>query len=153
MPNNFIINNENIVVYYNGFTVIRVLSDYSYNTQFGTNTGMFNNSISYGNTVVEIQAYRDTINTGNTLNQEVGVDSLAIIKYKGGIIMERTLRGVAGFFILASLLLAHYVSPLWLWFTAFVGFNLFQSAFTNWCLMYVILHKLGIKDDGRSCFR
>ena len=84
--NNFIINNENIVVYYNGFTVIRVLSDYSYNTQFGTNTGMFNNSISYGNTVVEIQAYRDTINTGNTLNQEVGVDSLAIIKYKGGII-------------------------------------------------------------------
>lgn len=59
--------------------------------------------------------------------------------------MERTLRGIAGFFILSSLALAYYVSPLWLWFTAFVGLNLFQSAFTNWCLMMVILKKLGVK--------
>lgn len=49
--------------------------------------------------------------------------------------MERILRGVAGFFILLSLLLAIKVDARWLWFTAFVGLNLFQSAFTNWCLM------------------
>lgn len=59
--------------------------------------------------------------------------------------MERILRGMAGFFILVSLLLAHYVSPLWLWFTAFVGLNLLQSAFTNWCPMMWILKKLSNK--------
>jgi len=58
--------------------------------------------------------------------------------------MNRILRGAAGFFILLSLLLAYLVSPLWLWFTAFVGVNLFQSAFTDWCLMMTILEKLGI---------
>ena len=60
--------------------------------------------------------------------------------------MERILRGTAGFFLLISLLLAHYVSPLWLWFTAFVGLNLLQSAFTNWCPMMWVLQRLGIKD-------
>lgn len=59
--------------------------------------------------------------------------------------LERTLRGIAGFFVLLSLILAHYVSPWWLWFTAFVGLNLLQSAFTNWCLMMTILKKFGIK--------
>ncbi|MFH0854980.1 MAG: DUF2892 domain-containing protein [Candidatus Omnitrophota bacterium] len=59
--------------------------------------------------------------------------------------LERALRGIAGFFILISLLLAYYVSPLWLWFSAFVGLNLFQSAFTNWCPMVTILRKLGVK--------
>jgi hypothetical protein len=58
---------------------------------------------------------------------------------------ERALRGIAGFFILVSLLLAHYVSQYWLWFTAFVGLNLFQSAFTNWCPMMTILKKCGVK--------
>jgi len=58
---------------------------------------------------------------------------------------ERTLRGIAGLFILASLLLAHYVNHHWLWFTAFVGLNLFQSAFTNWCPMMWILNKCGVK--------
>ncbi len=57
--------------------------------------------------------------------------------------MDRILRGIAGFFILVSLLLAHFVNPLWLWFTAFVGLNLLQSAFTNWCPMMWILKKLG----------
>ena len=57
--------------------------------------------------------------------------------------MERLLRGMAGFFILVSLLLAYYLSPLWLWFTAFVGLNLLQSAFTNWCPMMLILKKIG----------
>ena len=55
--------------------------------------------------------------------------------------MENTIRAVAGTFILTSLLLAHYVNPNWLWFTAFVGVNLLQSAFTKWCLMEDILKK------------
>jgi len=59
---------------------------------------------------------------------------------------ERMLRGIAGFFIMASLLLAHFVSPKWLWFTAFVGLNLFQSAFINWCPMMYIMKKCGVKE-------
>ncbi len=56
------------------------------------------------------------------------------------------LRGIAGTFILVTVLLAHYHSPYWLFFTAFVGLNLLQSAFTNWCPMIWILKKLGIKN-------
>jgi hypothetical protein len=59
-------------------------------------------------------------------------------------IMERWIRMIAGTFILASLALAHWVDIRWLWFTAFVGANLLQSAFTGWCLMEDILAKLGI---------
>jgi len=59
--------------------------------------------------------------------------------------MERMLRGIAGAFLLISLLLAHYVHPNWLWFSAFIGANLLQSAFTNWCLMMEILKKSGIR--------
>ena len=55
---------------------------------------------------------------------------------------------VAGTFILASLALAHYVSPSWLWFTAFVGFNLLQSGFTKWCLMATILRKMGLPEQA-----
>jgi hypothetical protein len=51
----------------------------------------------------------------------------------------------AGIFILASLLLAHYVSPNWLWFTAFVGANLFQASFTGFCPLAIILKKVGLK--------
>ncbi len=47
--------------------------------------------------------------------------------------------------MLISLLLAHFVHPNWIWFTAFVGANLLQSAFTNWCLMEQILKKAGVK--------
>ena len=60
--------------------------------------------------------------------------------------VNRYLRMAAGFFILLSLALAHYHNPNWLWFTAFVGLNLFQSAFTNWCPMITFLKKLGIKE-------
>ena len=60
--------------------------------------------------------------------------------------INRYINGIAGSFILISLILAHYFSPNWLWFTVFVGFNLLQSAFTNWCLMSIILKKLGVKD-------
>ena len=55
--------------------------------------------------------------------------------------MESAIRLIAGIFILISLVLAHWVSPLWLFFTAFVGVNLIQSVFTRWCLMETILSK------------
>lgn len=58
---------------------------------------------------------------------------------------ERALRMIAGGFVLLSLALGYYVSPYWYLFTAFVGLNLFQSAFTNWCPMMTILRKLGMK--------
>ena len=62
--------------------------------------------------------------------------------------VERGLRGIAGFFVLVSVLLAHYHSQYWLLFTAFVGLNLLQSAFTNRCPMMSILKKLGVKSQG-----
>ena len=61
------------------------------------------------------------------------------------IMINRYINVIAGSFILISLLLAHYVHPNWIWFTAFVGANLLQSGFTNWCLMSVILKKMGVK--------
>lgn len=57
------------------------------------------------------------------------------------------IRGIAGTFILVSLLLAIYVNINWLWFTAFVGFNLLQSSITRWCLMEDILKKLGVRES------
>jgi len=60
--------------------------------------------------------------------------------------VNRYLRMIAGFFILLSLLLGYLVSPYWYLFTAFVGLNLFQSAFTDWCPMMTILRKLGVRD-------
>jgi hypothetical protein len=59
--------------------------------------------------------------------------------------VDRYLRGIAGFLILVSVLLAYYHSPYWLLFTGFVGLNLLQSAFTNWCPMMAILRKLRLK--------
>jgi len=55
---------------------------------------------------------------------------------------NRIVRGIAGSFILISLMLAIYVNQNWLWFTAFVGANLFQSSLTKWCLMDTILEKV-----------
>ncbi len=60
--------------------------------------------------------------------------------------VNRWLRLIAGFFVVLSALLAHYHSPYWLFFTAFVGLNLFQSAFTDWCPMMTILRRLGIRE-------
>jgi hypothetical protein len=60
--------------------------------------------------------------------------------------VDRGLRLVAGFFVLLSVLLTVSVSPWFLAFTAFVGANLFQSAFTNWCPMMAVLRKLGFRD-------
>lgn len=59
--------------------------------------------------------------------------------------IDRIVLATAGSFILTSLLLAHYHSPNWLWFTAFVGANLFQSAFTGFCPLAILLKKFGIK--------
>ena len=60
--------------------------------------------------------------------------------------VNRYLRLIAGFFIMLSVLLAQYHSVNWLYFTAFVGLNLFQSAFTDWCPMITILRKFGVKE-------
>ena len=59
--------------------------------------------------------------------------------------IDRIVFAVAGAFILISVLLSQYHSVNWLWFTAFVGANLFQSAFSGFCPMAVILKKLGVK--------
>lgn len=58
--------------------------------------------------------------------------------------LERMLRMIAGIVVLTSVALGHFVNPNWYWFTAFVGLNLFQSAFTNWCPMMTFLSKLGV---------
>jgi hypothetical protein len=61
--------------------------------------------------------------------------------------VERYLRLIAGVIVTATVALGYWVSPYWFLFTAFVGLNLFQSAFTDWCPMMTILRKLGAKDQ------
>ena len=60
--------------------------------------------------------------------------------------VERALRLMAGLVVLSSVALAHYFSIYWLWLTAFVGLNLLQSAFTNWCPAMSIFRAMGMKD-------
>ena len=59
--------------------------------------------------------------------------------------IDRIVFAVAGAFILISVLLSQYHSVNWLWLTAFVGANLFQSAFSGFCPMAIILKKVGVK--------
>jgi hypothetical protein len=59
--------------------------------------------------------------------------------------VERALRLIAGALVVLSVVLGIYVHPYFLWFTVFVGLNLFQSAFTNWCPMMTILRKSGLQ--------
>ncbi len=59
--------------------------------------------------------------------------------------IERYVRMIAGVFILASLALGYWANAYWYLFTAFVGLNLFQSSFTNWCPMMTFLRKLGVR--------
>lgn len=59
--------------------------------------------------------------------------------------IERKIRAFAGLVILASLALAHYHNPNWIWLTAFAGANLLQSAFTGFCLPEIVLKKLDNK--------
>lgn len=62
--------------------------------------------------------------------------------------MEQYIRTIAGSFVLLSLVLGYLHNPYWHLFTAFVGVNLLQSAFTKWCLMEDILAKLGIANKA-----
>jgi hypothetical protein len=62
--------------------------------------------------------------------------------------VERYLRLIAGAVVLLTLALGYVVSPYWYLFTAFVGLNLFQSAFTNWCPMMTILRKIGVRQGA-----
>lgn len=59
--------------------------------------------------------------------------------------VERYVRLIAGVFVVLSVALGYWMSPYWFLFTAFVGLNLFQSAFTNWCPMMTILRKAGVQ--------
>jgi hypothetical protein len=58
--------------------------------------------------------------------------------------IDRWVMRFAGTVVLASLLLAHFVSPAWLWLTAFVGANLLQSSFTGFCPLAIVLKRLGV---------
>jgi hypothetical protein len=64
--------------------------------------------------------------------------------------IERALRLIAGTFIALSIVLGMFVSPLFYWFTLFVGLNLFQSSFTNWCPMMTILRMAGLPGCHRE---
>ena len=63
--------------------------------------------------------------------------------------VERYLRLIAGFFVMLSVGLGYWVHPGWFLFTGFVGLNLLQSAFTNWCPMMTILKRLGVREAGK----
>jgi len=63
--------------------------------------------------------------------------------------MEDWIRAIAGTFVLISVILGYFHHKYWLFFTAFVGLNLLQSAFTKWCLMENILEKLGVAKKTR----
>jgi len=71
--------------------------------------------------------------------------------------VNQVVRIVAGFFVVLSLAMGVVGSPLfvsqnWLWFTLFVGANLFQSGFTRFCPLDTILRKLGVKEtSGTGC--
>ena len=59
--------------------------------------------------------------------------------------MEKVIRRLAGTMVTLSLIMGYFVSPYWFLLTAFVGLNLLQSSFTNWCLAEDILAKFGVK--------
>uniref|UniRef100_A0A832I6D1 DUF2892 domain-containing protein n=1 Tax=Eiseniibacteriota bacterium TaxID=2212470 RepID=A0A832I6D1_UNCEI len=61
--------------------------------------------------------------------------------------VDEGLRMMAGIFVVATVALGVWVNPWWFAFTAFVGLNLFQSAFSRWCPMMAILRKLGFKES------
>ena len=65
--------------------------------------------------------------------------------------IENGVRVMAGTMILISVALVHFVSPWWLLFTAFIGLNLVQSAFTGICPAAALLRKLGLKAGISSC--
>ena len=64
--------------------------------------------------------------------------------------IERYLRLIAGLFVVLSTVLGMYVHHYFFWFTIFVGLNLFQSAFSNWCPMMGFLRKAGVREGVSS---
>jgi hypothetical protein len=95
-----------------------------------------------------VDQHGDWHGIGWDIGQRISLNNL-----KERIVMsiERYIRIIAGSFILISLALAHWVSPYWLWFTAFIGANLIQSGITKWCFMGLILGKLGVGGGSGSC--
>lgn len=71
-----------------------------------------------------------------------------LVAWRFKMTIEKYIRILAGSFILISLALAIWVSPWWLIWTAFVGVNLIQSAFTNWCPAEMLLKKLGVPSSS-----
>ena len=67
--------------------------------------------------------------------------------------VERAVRLLAGVIVLVSLALAHWVSGYWLWLTVFVGVNLFQSGFTNWCPAMAVFRWIGLPTMPTSASR
>jgi hypothetical protein len=65
--------------------------------------------------------------------------------------IDRSVFAFAGAMVLMSLALAWFVSPYWLLFTAFVGVNLLQSAFTGFCPAAMIFRKLGVREGCAFC--
>lgn len=65
--------------------------------------------------------------------------------------VERYLRLIAGLVVLVSLALGYWVSPWFYLLTAFVGLNLLQSGFTNWCPMMTILRRAGVERPSSCC--
>ena len=61
--------------------------------------------------------------------------------------LERSTMAFAGFMVLLSLALTYFVHPYFVWFTVFVGANLFQSAFTGFCPAAMLMHKMGVKSE------
>ena len=59
--------------------------------------------------------------------------------------LNKYFRVIVGIMVLLTVLLTYYVSINWLWFGVFIGVNMIQSAFTKWCLLEVILQKVGVK--------
>jgi len=106
-----------------------------------------------GKPVKEIQlAFASTIN--NCMPRDVSASRNQ--ERKLSMTTERAVRIIAGVFVMLSIVLSsiyngvQLTEPTWLWFTLFVGVNLFQSGITRWCLMEKILIKLGVKPGG-SC--
>ncbi len=65
--------------------------------------------------------------------------------------IERIVRLVAGSFVTIGAALSYWHSPYWLLFVAFVGLNLFQSAFTGTCPLMAILARMGVKSESGKC--
>jgi DUF2892 family protein len=70
---------------------------------------------------------------------------------RGTTTLDQWVFRIAGLFVLASLALAQLHSANWLWFTAFVGANMFQASFSGFCPLAMILKKLGVKPGAAFC--